>query len=604
MILLKKTLIYSLMDFFTKSFCISLSFIISINIVCGQIDILIDNRSNPINDDTKLKPCISENEYLLVHQKLNTSKARLTKSGKLKKSTQNSIPSLNWPLREGAGFNDYNEYYVITNYVDLDPSAGLQDYNCGAITYNGHLGTDISLVPFKWIMKNENHVEVIAAASGVISYKQDGNFDDQCSLCTTNCPGNAIVITHSDGSSAYYWHLKNGSTTSKNVGDAVTIGEYLGVVASSGFTDGPHLHFEIRDVNNLVIDPFSGSCNSNSSLWQSQIPYRDAQFIDVSTHSSSPNLSSCQPQQSNYRNYFYPNEKVYLFQAMKNFPDLTQRTITIYDSNNNVYSTWNQTSSTINSSGSFTRFYWWNTLTLNANVSPGKWRFEVSFLGKSESHEFIVLPAGTSRTFNDECSGAKYLLANQLNCSPVVYNNLNSTPSAVNPDFICGQEGLTRDVWFYTNVPSSGNLAVSTSQVNGGLTDMVMTAYRGTCGSLEIVDCDNDSGIGLHSSISMTGLIPGETIFLRVIPNYGESLGEFSICASDHNGCPPDYSLNGVQNSNHDYETNGHLVSNQTISNNANVVYDSALEVNLMPNFEVKIGVVFNVYIDGCGNIY
>ena len=195
------------------------------------------------------------------------------------------------------------------------------------------------------------------------------------------------------------------------------------------------------------------------------------------------------------------------------------------------------------------------------------------------------------------------LTASAANCSPIIVNNTHSKPSIENSDFICSQQGLTRDLWFYTVAPPSGNVSVATSQTNGGLTDMVMTAYRGNCGSLEIIACDDDSGIGLHSAISLSGLNPGELIWLRLIPYLGELTGEFAICASDI-ACPNSLVLNGNEISNSYYETNGIISSTQQIIGQSNVIYDSATEVSLQPIFEVQLGSVFTVYIDGFGNIY
>jgi hypothetical protein len=78
--------------------------------------------------------------------------------------------------------------------------------------------------------------------------------------------------------------------------------------------------------------------------------------------------------------------------------------------------------------------------------------------------------------------------------------------------------------------------------------------------------------------------------------------------------CPPSYSqangnmLVGVQQVIADYETDGIIESTQTIQLNpgnpglaVSVDYDSATSIELLPNFEVKLGVVFTSFIDGCG---
>jgi hypothetical protein len=55
------------------------------------------------------------------------------------------------------------------------------------------------------------------------------------------------------------------------VGDQVTCGQVLGYVGSSGISATPHLHFEVRDSNNALIDPFAGQHTQPNSYWVQQI---------------------------------------------------------------------------------------------------------------------------------------------------------------------------------------------------------------------------------------------------------------------------------------------------------------------------------------------
>ena len=155
--------------------------------------------------------------------------------------------------------------WSISNYVDHNSAYPnqLQDYNCGTKTYDtssgyNHQGIDIFTWPFTWKMVDDNSVEIIAAAPGQIIAKGDGQFDRSCGF--NNNPWNAVYVRHGDGSVAWYGHMKNGSLTTKNVGDFVNLGEYLGIVGSSGNSTGPHLHFEVyqNDTYTNLIDPYTG----------------------------------------------------------------------------------------------------------------------------------------------------------------------------------------------------------------------------------------------------------------------------------------------------------------------------------------------------------
>ena len=66
--------------------------------------------------------------------------------------------------------------------------------------------------------------------------------------------GNYIKIKHDNGMYTFYAHLKYGSVAVK-VGDRVTKGQVLGYMGNTGYSFGAHLHFEVRNANNVQIDP-------------------------------------------------------------------------------------------------------------------------------------------------------------------------------------------------------------------------------------------------------------------------------------------------------------------------------------------------------------
>jgi len=65
--------------------------------------------------------------------------------------------------------------------------------------------------------------------------------------------GKAIVIDHGRGYTTVYGHM---SRVYMQAGQSVAKGQMIGLVGSTGFSTGPHLHFEIR-YNGKPIDPLS-----------------------------------------------------------------------------------------------------------------------------------------------------------------------------------------------------------------------------------------------------------------------------------------------------------------------------------------------------------
>ena len=221
------------------------------------------------------------------------------------------------PFRPKAGYDDYG-YYSIFNQVDQDPIANnhLLDYNCGARTYdwiNGnHGGTDYVVWPYPWKKMDDDVMEIIAAAPGIILQKKDGYFDRNCEN-NGNPNWNGIILGHSDGSRSWYWHCKNGSITSKNVGDSVAAGEYLGRAGSSGSSTIPHLHFEVFDSGGNRVDPYAGPCNTmnSESWWAEQPEYFVPEILTLSTHNSDNFDTACAIAENTYEELnFVPGDLI------------------------------------------------------------------------------------------------------------------------------------------------------------------------------------------------------------------------------------------------------------------------------------------------------
>jgi peptidase M23-like protein len=190
------------------------------------------------------QPCLSASQRQQIQADIDRNVAVLSAGGLLPVEIMQT--SLGWPLKNRTPRGDPG-VHGLTASVDHDPFAPNVfelDYACGARAFeNGHTGTDFQLFPFGRLKLERNEVHVVAAAAVTIVGKVDGNSDQNC---VNDGNWNAVYVRHADGSTAWYGHLKNGTVTSKNLGDTVTAAEYLGVVGSSG-TMLPKLHFELQD---------------------------------------------------------------------------------------------------------------------------------------------------------------------------------------------------------------------------------------------------------------------------------------------------------------------------------------------------------------------
>lgn len=153
-----------------------------------------------------------------------------------------------------------------TAYVDH----GQRDWACRGLTFNGHSGTDFGIGGLEEMDRGR---PVYAAAAGQVIQVEDGHFD-RC--LSGNCEGgdgygNHILIDHGDGRHSLYAHLRNESVVVE-VGEVVDCGTAIGLVGSSGFSTGAHLHFEWR-LDDESIDPFAGPCGEPSAAWVEQGPH-------------------------------------------------------------------------------------------------------------------------------------------------------------------------------------------------------------------------------------------------------------------------------------------------------------------------------------------
>jgi murein DD-endopeptidase MepM/ murein hydrolase activator NlpD len=108
-----------------------------------------------------------------------------------------------------------------------------QGYN-GSFSHQGENSLDFTM---------PSGTKICAARGGiVVDVKEDSNRGCPEKRCLDDA--NNILIYHEDGTFSEYAHLKRKGSLVKP-GDQVKTGEVIGYSGDTGFSSGPHLHFEV-----------------------------------------------------------------------------------------------------------------------------------------------------------------------------------------------------------------------------------------------------------------------------------------------------------------------------------------------------------------------
>ncbi len=185
-------------------------------------------------------------------------------------------PALDVPVACELGRDCFIQFYV-----DRDAGTEIADYRCGALSYDGHKGTDFRLADLPAMRRG---VVVRAAAAGTVRAIRDGEPDIGADESTRQLEGreagNAVVLIHDEGWETQYNHLMKGSITVQK-GQRVEAGAPLGLIGLSGNSTFPHVEFAVRHEGKTV-DPFGGghspSCAAaGERLWTAaaakKLPY-------------------------------------------------------------------------------------------------------------------------------------------------------------------------------------------------------------------------------------------------------------------------------------------------------------------------------------------
>ncbi|MDP6067913.1 MAG: M23 family metallopeptidase [Alphaproteobacteria bacterium] len=194
-------------------------------------------------------------------------------------------PMLGLPLDCPAG-----KSCPVRNYVDHDAGPGVADYSCGALSYDGHKGSDFAVHDPALVRRG---VAVLAVAAGRVLRLRNSEPDhilgqplDRRRFAGREC-GNGVVIDHGGDWQSQLCHLRRGSITVRP-GQSLAAGQQLGLIGLSGKSEFHHVHLVLRH-RGEVVDPFvgrrgAGTCGdtgaaggkspSRSALWQPALAAR------------------------------------------------------------------------------------------------------------------------------------------------------------------------------------------------------------------------------------------------------------------------------------------------------------------------------------------
>ncbi|GGX45504.1 MULTISPECIES: M23 family metallopeptidase [Undibacterium] len=137
-------------------------------------------------------------------------------------------------------------------------------------------GFSMRVHPISGQWKQHKGVDFAAASGTPIRATADGTID---SVGPSGGYGNLVVVKHYSGYSTAYAHMSRFAAGLRK-GARVSQGEVIGYVGSTGWSTGPHLHYEFR-VNNEPRDPLTAVVPEAPALASSDMPRFKSMVADM-----------------------------------------------------------------------------------------------------------------------------------------------------------------------------------------------------------------------------------------------------------------------------------------------------------------------------------
>ncbi len=134
---------------------------------------------------------------------------------------------------------------------------------------------------------------------------------------------------------------------------------------------------------------------------------------------------------------------------------------------------------------------------------------------------------------NDDCETAFVLTpGGSFDEFAMTATNAGATKTIGPPNPTCATFNFGGDVWFSVVVPADGNITIETQADPGSpLIDTGMSVLTGDCTAMTAIGCSDDEGVDAFSKLTLSGLVPGSTIYARVWEYANDTMGTFRISA-------------------------------------------------------------------------